>query len=90
MGMSVGENKGGSMAEMNVVPLIDIGQHDGVPFAVMHYLTGGSLRDRQPRGEDGQSLPMKIETLHAWLPAIAGAVRPPAPSHAISASPTPY
>ena len=24
MGMSVGDNKGGSMAEMNVVPLIDI------------------------------------------------------------------
>ena len=24
MGMSVGENKGGAMAEMNVVPLIDI------------------------------------------------------------------
>ena len=30
MGMSVGENKGGAMAEMNVVPLIDILRGSGI------------------------------------------------------------
>src|SRR5882724_706248 len=62
------------LAHPHVVPLIDIGQHDGVPFAVMHYLTGGCLRDRQPRGPDGQNAPMPIDNLYSWLPPIAQAL----------------
>jgi serine/threonine protein kinase len=62
------------LAHPHVVPLIDIGQHDGVPFAVMHYLTGGSLRDRQPRDAEGKPKPMPVESLHAWLPPIAQAL----------------
>jgi serine/threonine protein kinase len=62
------------LAHPHVVPLIDIGQHEGVPFAVMHYLTGGSLRERQPRGADGQTGPMPVESVHAWLPQIAQAL----------------
>jgi serine/threonine protein kinase len=62
------------LAHPHVVPLIDIGQHEGVPFAVMQYLTGGSLRDRQPRLADGQAGPMPAASLHDWLPAIAQAL----------------
>jgi len=62
------------LAHPHVVPLIDIGQHDGVPFAVMQYLTGGSLRDRQPRLADGRTGPLPAASLHAWLPAIAQAL----------------
>src|SRR4051794_32566546 len=62
------------LAHPHIVPLMDIGQHDGVPFAVMHFLTGGSLRDRQPRTIDGQYAPMPIDNLHSWLAPIAQAL----------------
>lgn len=62
------------LAHPHIVPLIDIGQEGDVPFAVMHYLTGGSLRDRQPRDPDGQPAPAPVEQLFDWLPAIAQAL----------------
>src|SRR6266446_4518827 len=30
-----------------IVKVLDVGEHAGVPYAVMQYLAGGSLRDRQ-------------------------------------------
>lgn len=62
------------LAHPHIVPLIDIGEHEGFPFAVMHYLTGGSLRDRQPKDAQGKTLPMPVGTLSSWLPAIAHAL----------------
>ena len=31
----------------HIVRVYDVGEHEGIPFAVMQYLSGGSLRDRQ-------------------------------------------
>jgi serine/threonine-protein kinase len=58
----------------HVVRVIDVGKHQGLPFAVMQYLAGGSLRDRIPRGPKGQPLPMPIDSLSTWLPQVADAV----------------
>jgi WD40 repeat protein/serine/threonine protein kinase len=58
----------------HIVKVQDVGQHDGLPFAVMQYLTGGSLRDRQPRGPGGTARPMPPESLRDWLPGVAGAL----------------
>ena len=33
------------LAHPNIVKVTDVGEHDGVPFAVMQYLPGGSLED---------------------------------------------
>src|SRR5438552_2048400 len=35
------------------VPLLDVGEHAGVPYIVMPYLAGGTLRDRLERGPLG-------------------------------------
>jgi serine/threonine-protein kinase len=58
----------------HIVKVQDVGQHDGLPFAVMQYLPGGSLRDRQPRGSDGTPRPLPPESLREWLPGVAGAL----------------
>ncbi len=62
------------LAHPHIVRLIDIGEFDGVPFAVMLFLTGGSLRDRQPRRDGGQRAPMPVSELASWLPAMAQAL----------------
>ena len=49
MGMSVGENKGGAMAEMNVVPLIDILLVLLIIFMVITPLTPKGLETVLPR-----------------------------------------
>jgi|GEM_PF-4406993 len=58
----------------HVVRVIDVGKHQGLPFAVMQYLAGGSLRDRVPRGPNGQPLPMPVESLPTWLVQVADAI----------------
>ena len=52
MGMSVGENKGGAMAEMNVVPLIDILLVLLIIFMVITPLTPKGLETVLPRPND--------------------------------------
>src|SRR5690349_21225070 len=37
------------LAHPHVVRITDVGEHDGVPFAVMQHLPGGSLEDRRPK-----------------------------------------
>ncbi len=56
-----------------VVPVIDFGSHDGLPYAVMPYLAGGSLTRRRTC-RDGQPVPARSATLHHWLPTIADAL----------------
>lgn len=58
----------------HIVRLTDVGEHDGLPFAVMQFLPGGSLRDLQPRRADDTALPQPAGTLHAWLPSVAAAL----------------
>ena len=36
------------LSHPHVVKVSDVGEHDGLPFAVMQYLSGGSLHDRRP------------------------------------------
>jgi serine/threonine protein kinase len=62
------------LAHPHVVRIIDVGQHEGLPFAVMQFLSGGSLEDRRPRGEEGRPCPMPPETLRAWLADVAKAL----------------
>ena len=35
------------LSHAHIVKVMDVGVHDGLPFAVMQYLPGGSLEDRQ-------------------------------------------
>jgi formylglycine-generating enzyme required for sulfatase activity/tRNA A-37 threonylcarbamoyl transferase component Bud32/predicted RNA-binding Zn-ribbon protein involved in translation (DUF1610 family) len=58
----------------HIVKVMDVGEHDDLPFAVMQFLPGGSLRDRQQAGPDGHPVPMPLESLNDWLPAIAAAL----------------
>jgi serine/threonine-protein kinase len=56
-----------------VVPVIDFGTHDGLPFAVMPYLAGGSLDRRRPI-RHGQPAAARSATLRHWLPTVADAL----------------
>jgi serine/threonine protein kinase len=56
-----------------VAPVIDFGQHDGLPYAVMPYLAGGSLARRRPIRR-GRPAPARSASLRHWLPAIADAL----------------
>src|SRR3954462_539180 len=49
----------------------DVGECDGLPFAVIQYLPGGSLEDRQAVSADGRRAPLDPTTLPAWLGGIA-------------------
>ncbi len=62
------------LAHPHVVRVTDCGQHDGVPFAVMQFLPGGSLDDRRPKGADGQPLPVPVRKLARWLLPVAEAL----------------
>lgn len=57
----------------HVVSILDIGEHDGVPFFVMPYISGGSLRSRQ-KNELGVQKPLKPASLRSWLREIAKAL----------------
>lgn len=60
-----------------IVKVLDIGELDeeghAVPFFVMQYVDGGSLRDRM-RGKDRRIRPMRPHTLNRWLPQVAEAL----------------
>jgi tRNA A-37 threonylcarbamoyl transferase component Bud32 len=54
----------------HIVRVTDVGDHDGCPFAVMQYLSGGSLRDRQSAGQQT----VAGGTLGSWLMDVAAAL----------------
>jgi formylglycine-generating enzyme required for sulfatase activity len=58
-----------TLTHPHIVKIMDVGEEEGVPFAVMQYLGGGSLGDRI--GEGQQADP---GSLAAWLPKIAEAL----------------
>ena len=58
----------------HIVKVFDVGEHDGLPFAVMQYLPGGSLEDRV-YGRDGKPQPMPPSSLTSWLPHVAKALQ---------------
>lgn len=62
------------LAHPHIVRILDIGEHQSVPYAVMQYLPGGSLADRL-RSASGQSrVPMPLGGLASWLGEIASAL----------------
>jgi serine/threonine-protein kinase len=58
----------------HIVKVTDVGDHDGHPFAVLQYLSGGSLRDRQRKDAEGRPLPMAPEETRPWLEGVAEAL----------------
>ncbi len=57
----------------HIVKVIDVGEHAGMPFAVMQFLAGGSLRNRQLNAQ-GVAVPLSPGTLPGWLPGVAEAL----------------
>src|SRR5262245_29989653 len=62
------------LAHPHIVKILDVGSHDGVPFAALQYLSGGSLKDRQVLGPDRRTVPHPPESLTGWLESVASAL----------------
>jgi len=62
------------LAHPHVVRVLDVDEEDGVCFAVMQFLAGGSLYDRPGRAADRGALPMKSESLNGWIKHVAEAL----------------
>jgi len=58
----------------HVVPIMDVGEHEGLPFVVMRFLPGGSLGQRRLRDEQGRPKANPPGLLHLWLPQVAAAL----------------
>lgn len=54
----------------NIVPILDWGELDGIPYLVLRYLAGGNLRDRL-KDSNGIYKLMPLEGLSQWLLQIA-------------------
>ncbi len=62
------------LAHPNIVKVTDVGEHDGVPFAVMQYLSGGSLEDYTSADRGPDAFRSGLAALGEWLPGIASAL----------------
>ncbi|MDR3634728.1 MAG: protein kinase [Isosphaeraceae bacterium] len=62
------------LSHPRIVKVTDVGDWDGAPFAVMQFLPGGSLEDRQQFGPDGSGLPCDPREVPKWLIGIAQAL----------------
>ena len=62
------------LSHPNIVKVSDVGEHEGLPFAVMQYLSGGTLDERLDYGRDGRPLPAPPSTVSGWLPGMAAAL----------------
>lgn len=58
----------------HIVPIIDVGTHEGLPFVAMRFLPGGSLSNRRLRDDRNKPRPNPPGMLHLWLPAVAEAL----------------
>ena len=55
------------LSHPHIVKVSDVGEWEGAPFAVMQFLSGGSLEDRRQSGPDGQPRPCDPEEVPRWL-----------------------
>ena len=62
------------LKQAHIVPIVDVGDHEGLPFVVMRFFPGGSLSHRRLRDDQGKPRPNSPAMLHLWLPAIAEAL----------------
>lgn len=63
------------LAHPHVLKVLDVGEDDGTPFAVLQYLAMGSLRLQQPLDlGDGQLHAMQPHEIPPWLGPIAAAL----------------
>jgi formylglycine-generating enzyme required for sulfatase activity/serine/threonine protein kinase len=62
------------LAHPHVCRVLDLGVQDGMPFAVLQYLPGGTLEDQQVQGPSGRPKAAPPAQLHIWLKAIAEAL----------------
>jgi formylglycine-generating enzyme required for sulfatase activity/serine/threonine protein kinase len=62
-----------TLEHAHIVTTVDWGEIEGIPFLVLRYLSGGSLRDRITDTQ-GFYKPMPLEGLNQWLPQIASAL----------------
>jgi serine/threonine-protein kinase len=62
------------LAHPHIVKILDVGEHEGLPFVVLQHLPGGSLRDRQQATPSGQRLALPLEGLTGWLEEVAAAL----------------
>ena len=58
----------------SIVPITDAGSDQGLPFAVMTFLPGGSLADYRRRGETGNGSRNPPGMLFCWLREVATAL----------------
>lgn len=57
-----------------IVRLYEVGKQEGYPYAVMQYLSGGSLADRMLTDARGRPIGGPVSHLFGWLDAIAEAL----------------
>lgn len=62
------------LAHPHIVKILDVGIHDTIPFAVLQYLPGGSLRGWQLTNAEGKRLPLIPHDLRGWLVDVADAL----------------
>jgi serine/threonine protein kinase len=62
------------LSHPHIVKVSDVGEWEGVPFAVMQYLPGGSLEDHRPKRANGQPLPCDPRMVSRWLVPVAQAL----------------
>jgi hypothetical protein len=62
------------LSHPHIVKVTDVGTWEGTPFAVMQFLSGGSLEDIRPTGPGRQPLSCDSEKVSRWLAAVAEAL----------------
>ncbi|CAK9111356.1 Serine/threonine-protein kinase PksC [Durusdinium trenchii] len=61
------------LSHPHIVSILDVGEHDGVPFFVMQFVGGGSLEDRQ-FDRNGRKQALSLDSLKTWLTGVASAL----------------
>jgi hypothetical protein len=59
------------LSHPHLVQVLDQGEQDGQPYAVIQDVKGRSLRNRQPVDLDNSFLPLPWEDIHGWLGDVA-------------------
>jgi serine/threonine protein kinase len=62
------------LSHPHIVKVSDVGTWDGIPYAVMQFLPGGTLEDRRPVGDDDQLYPCDPASVPPWLEPVAQAL----------------